>query len=81
SVHIRVLGLKESERLLDPACGTGGFLVETLNYLNKVFHDEKNVRPGDEDTQEFISLRDRLADFAANKLFGSDFDPFLVRAA
>ena len=59
----------------------GGFLVETLNYLNKVFHEEKNVRLGDEDTQEFISLRDRLADFAANKLFGSDFDPFLVRAA
>ena len=78
---IQMLAPQESERLLDPACGTGGFLVETLNYLNKVFHEEKNVRLGDEDTQEFISLRDRLADFAANKLFGSDFDPFLVRAA
>lgn len=78
---IQMLAPKETERLLDPACGTGGFLVETLNYLNKVFHDEKHVKVGDEDTQEFISLRDRLANFAAKKLFGTDFDPFLVRAA
>lgn len=78
---IQMLAPKESERVLDPACGTGGFLVETLNYLNKVFHDKNNIKVGDENTEEFLSLRDRLADFAANKLFGSDFDPFLVRAA
>lgn len=78
---IQMLAPKEGERVLDPACGTGGFLVETLNYLNKAFHAEKKIKAGDEDTQEFLSLRDRLADYAANKLFGSDFDPFLVRAA
>lgn len=78
---VQILAPKEKERVLDPACGTGGFLVETLNYLNKVFHDEKRVKVGDEDTEEFISLRDRLANFVANNLFGADFDPFLVRAA
>ena len=78
---IQMLAPKEDERVLDPACGTGGFLVETLNYLNKVFHEERHVKAGDEATEEFLSLRDRLADFAANKLFGADFDPFLVRAA
>ena len=78
---IQILAPKEHERLLDPAEGTGGFLVETLNYLNRLFHEEKRVPVGDEDTEEFISLRDRLASYASTNLFGADFDPFLVRAA
>ncbi len=78
---VQMIAPKEHEKVLDSSCGTGGFLVETLNYLNKVFHDLKKVKVGDEDTEEFLSIRDRLADYAANKLFGADFDPFLVRAA
>ena len=78
---IQMLAPKENERMLDLACGTGGFLVEVLNYINKVFHAEKQVAVGDENTEEFISIRDRLANYAAKNLFGADFDPFLVRAA
>lgn len=78
---VQILAPKEDERVLDPACGTGGFLVEALNYLNKAFHAEKNLKAGDENTEEFISLRDRLANFSSTNLFGADFDPFLVRAA
>jgi type I restriction enzyme M protein len=78
---IQMLAPKENERMLDLACGTGGFLVEVLNYVNKVFHAEKQVAVGDENTDEFISIRDRLANYAAKNLFGADFDPFLVRAA
>lgn len=78
---VQILAPKEHERVLDPACGTGGFLVEALNYLNKAFHAEKKVKEGDENTEEFISLRDRLANYSSTNLFGADFDPFLVRAA
>lgn len=78
---VQMLAPKEHERVLDSSCGTGGFLVEVLNYLNKVFHEEKHVKAGDENTEEFVSIRDRLSNFAAHKLFGADFDPFLVRAA
>jgi type I restriction enzyme M protein len=78
---VQMLAPKEQESVLDPACGTGGFLVETLNYLNKVFHEKKKVKLGDEDTEQFLSIREQLAHFASNKLFGEDFDPFLVRAA
>ena len=78
---VQMLAPKENERMLDLACGTGGFLVEVLNYVNKVFHAEKHVRVGNENTEEFISIRDRLASYAAKNLFGADFDPFLVRAA
>lgn len=78
---VQMLAPKEHERVLDPACGTGGFLVEVLNFLNSVFHKEKHVSAGDENTEEFITIRDRLANFAGSNLFGADFDPFLVRAS
>ncbi len=78
---VQMLAPKEHERVLDSSCGTGGFLVETLNYLNKQFQEEKRIKAGEENTAEFLSVRDRLASFAAKNLFGADFDPFLVRAA
>jgi len=33
--------LKKSEKILDPACGTGGFLTESLEYMKK---DQKSTR-------------------------------------
>jgi len=78
---VQMLAPKEYERVLDSSCGTGGFLVETLNYLNKQFQEEKRIKAGEENTDEFLSIRERLASYAANNLFGADFDPFLVRAA
>lgn len=78
---IQILDPKAHQTLLDPTCGTGGFLVEAINHLSKAFHEQKKVRAGDENTEEFISIRDQLADYAGKKLFGADFDPFLVRAA
>ncbi len=81
SLVVKMLAPKENERVLDSSCGTGGFLVETLNYLNKAFHAEKKIRTGEENTEEFTSIRSRLSKFAAKNLFGADFDPFLVKAA
>ena len=78
---VAILNPKENERFLDPACGTGGFLVATLNHLSRRFHMEGHIEAGDESTDEFLSLRDRLTKYTRTNLFGADFDPFLVRAA
>ena len=78
---VAMLNPKEGERVMDPACGTGGFLVATLNHLNRRFHKEEDIEVGDESTDDFLSLRDRLIRYARTNLFGADFDPFLVRAA
>ena len=78
---VEMLDPKENERVFDPACGTGGFLVATLKHLDKEFHAEEQLEAGEESTDEFLSLRDRLIAYANNKMFGADFDPFLVRAA
>ena len=56
---VRLMGIKYSDLILDPACGTGGFLVEAL-------HELKRTRPG-------ISDGD-LSKWAQTHLFGIDKD-------
>ncbi len=78
---IEMLDPKETEMLLDPACGTGGFLVAALKLMHDKFRKEKGIDPAKEDTEEFFSTHERLKDYAATHVFGADFDPFLIRAA
>lgn len=78
---VSILDPKPNERVIDPACGTGGFLTATLAHLAHKFQAEKGIEPGAESTQEFISIQERLGEFVKKHLFGADFDPFLVRAA
>ncbi len=78
---VSMLDPKPNERVLDPACGTGGFLTATLAHFAHKFHEENGTEAGSESTQEFNSIQDRLGEFVKKNLFGADFDPFLVRAA
>jgi type I restriction enzyme M protein len=78
---VEMLDPKESETLLDPACGTGGFLVATLKLMHDKFRKEKGIVPTNENTEEFFAIHERLKEYAASNLFGADFDPFLIRAA
>ncbi|MEA2562101.1 MAG: type restriction enzyme protein [Acidobacteriota bacterium] len=78
---VEILQPKENERVLDPACGTGGFLVATLAHMMKQFRAEAQVRAETESSEEFESLHERLRRFASNQVFGCDFDPFLIRAS
>jgi type I restriction enzyme M protein len=78
---VEMLDPQLHERVLDPACGTGGFLVGTLDHLNKKLHAARSIPVDEESTEEFLSIQAELADFVEHNLFGADFDPFLVRAA
>jgi type I restriction enzyme M protein len=78
---IEMLDPKETETLLDPACGTGGFLVAALKLMHDKFRKEQGIDPANENTDEFFSTHERLKAYAATSVFGSDFDPFLIRAA
>lgn len=78
---IEMLDPKESETLLDPACGTGGFLVAALKLLLDKFREEERIVPGQESTEELLTVHQRLKAYARSKVFGADFDPFLIRAA
>jgi type I restriction enzyme M protein len=78
---VEMLDPKPGERVMDPACGTGGFLVSTVKHIDKQLHEAAQIESGEESTDDFLSLQDQLIDFVEHNLFGADFDPFLVRAA
>lgn len=67
-----------SLRILDCCCGTGGFLVSTINYLRQVLTDQERAKGGNEQaiTERVAS---RIKEIANLNLFGLDINPFLVR--
>lgn len=78
---VDMLDPQESERVLDPACGTGGFLVATLGHMLSKFRAENNQTAQTEDSEEFREVQTCLRDYAEKLVFGADFDPFLIRAS
>jgi type I restriction enzyme M protein len=78
---VRILDPKENETVLDPACGTGGFLRGTLRYLLDKWRDDENTLGLPDTREQLIAHQERLEEYAGKYLFGADFDPFLVRAS
>lgn len=67
-------------RVLDPACGTGGFLRATINFWRAyIFEQEMNKWKSEDKAQERTSIR--LKECCDLNLFGIDINPDLVRAA
>ncbi|MBU2967625.1 N-6 DNA methylase [Amphritea sp. 2_MG-2023] len=78
---VEMMAPQPHEKVLDPSCGTGGFLEQTLSFINRKLCEEEEVKLGAETTEEFISIQQQIKKFAENNLFGCDFDPFLCRAS
>ena len=78
---VEILDPRDDERLLDPACGTGGFLVAALAHRMDRLREEERISAETETTEEFESLNNRLRRYASKQVFGCDFDPFLIRAS
>lgn len=75
---VQILDPQDSDRMMDPSCGTGGFLTEILNYLLRNWRAEEGNKPDVGRRRE--DHQRRLKAYADTHLFGADFDPFLVRA-
>lgn len=75
---VHMLNPQEDERVMDPSCGTGGFLTETLNHLLVAWRTEEGGKP--EIGRRRTDHQKRMKAYADTRLFGADFDPFLVRA-
>ena len=71
---IEMLAPKEHELILDPACGSGGFLVTALNFIRECFRQN---RP---DLDEF-DITDAIRTYGNNFVFGIDFNPDLARVS
>ncbi|MGW6403387.1 methylation-associated defense system DNA methyltransferase MAD2 [Streptomyces sp. NPDC055134] len=77
---VDILDPQENETVLDPTCGTGGFLQATLNHLHHTWQKQEGTYGFPDTAEQQERFRDKLRTYADAHLFGADFDPFLVRA-
>ena len=78
---VDILDPKEDETVLDPACGTGGFLRETLRHLLEKWRADEHTSGLPDTKEQLIKHQGNLATYAKDHLFGTDFDSSLVRTA
>jgi len=81
---VEMLDPKENHRVLDPACGSGGFLVMVLDHVrkqitSKMYPDLSG--PILEAKYNSPEVNERVTIYAENNIFGFDFDPDLKKAA
>ena len=72
SLCVRVLQPQENETVLDPACGSGGFLVGTMDYVFKKIEAERD---------DLHEIMENQKDYASENVFGVDFDPLIAKVA
>jgi type I restriction enzyme M protein len=81
---VEMLDPKSHERVLDQACGTGGFLVIAMNHVITALTHALETEIGkprdawDDDIKRL--LQDRIREVASTNYFGFDIAPDLVKA-
>jgi type I restriction enzyme M protein len=48
-------------------------LEQTLSFINSEFYEAEKVKPGLENTEEFVSIQKKIKEFSENNLFGCEF--------
>ncbi|MBC8082616.1 MAG: N-6 DNA methylase [Hymenobacter sp.] len=80
NMAVAMLDPAEGELLLDPACGTGGFLIAGMNWvIEKIRTAELAKWKGDVERAE-PKVTERIKKFAGASLIGLDLNPNLVKA-
>jgi type I restriction enzyme M protein len=67
-------------KVLDPSCGTGGFLKTYVHFLSEMIFETELLKWGNEDKAK-SKTKDILKSICDKNIFGIDFNPILVRAA
>lgn len=81
---VEMLDPQPTDRVLDPSCGTGGFLITAMNHaLGIIERDERQqwVDPTNGSDLERQELYKRRNDYLSQCVLGIDLNPALVRAA
>ncbi|WP_425503948.1 N-6 DNA methylase [Cerasicoccus frondis] len=79
AMAVKMLDISEEERVLDPACGTGGFLVIAMNLMIRKLRAKANGgKMLSAKMQE--ALEKRVQELAEQFYFGFDINPDLVKA-
>ncbi|MCC8175618.1 MAG: N-6 DNA methylase [Bacteroidales bacterium] len=81
---VEMLDPDENTRILDPACGSGGFLVGALDHVRRKMVERMYDDLDPVHREQKLSdpeIDQRVANYAHRMVFGFDFDPDLKKAA
>lgn len=81
---VEMLNPTVNSRVLDPACGSGGFIVMVLDHVRKQI--ARSMYPELSDVlvdakANSTEVNEKVREYAENMIFGFDFDPDLKKAA
>lgn len=80
AMAVGMLDPRETDVILDPACGTGGFLITAMNHVRDKIHAVEFQKWADEARAEKAGQK-RTEKFLAKNLNGLDLNPNLVKAS
>ena len=84
NMAVAMLDPKAGDLIVDPACGTGGFLTIGMNHvLEKLRTEEKEEwqDPDNPSDYEYQELYRKIQEFVEEKIIGIDINPNLVKAS
>lgn len=71
----------EKQLILDPACGTGGFLITAMNHVIEKIRTAELAKWGNKVERAEKAIAERIKKFAEQSIVGLDFNPDLVKAS
>ncbi len=77
---IRMLDPAPGDKCIDPACGTGGFVVVILNYMAAKIRRDMEASGQEPRQRDYKDYNHRLK-LASSQIFGLDINPNLVKVA
>jgi type I restriction enzyme M protein len=77
---VNMLNPGERQLILDPACGTGGFLITAMNYVIEKIRGAEIEKWGNVERAE-TAIRERVQRYANSFIVGIDLNPNLVKAS
>ena len=77
---VSMLDPTERQLVLDPACGTGGFLITAMNLVIQKIRSAEDVKWGNNVSRAEEAIKARITKYAEQFIVGMDFNPELVKA-
>jgi type I restriction enzyme M protein len=78
---VTMLDPSEKQLILDPACGTGGFLITAMNHVIEKVRTAELAKWANNVKRAEDAAKGRIRRFAEQFIIGMDFNPDLVKAS
>lgn len=78
---IQMLDIKADDTVMDPACGSGGFLLHALDHVRKLAAEYYPGEGGGDGKEETGRHKDYWHNFAEKRLFGIEINEEIARVA